>query len=85
MYIFLPSRPLADTEKLPVRLHRAAETPKSPTEDGEAQSASIQEPKKKSSKEKKEKKKEKDRDRKVSFCFNVKIIFIMKKMIKTDN
>ncbi|XP_029005396.1 AP-3 complex subunit delta-1 isoform X5 [Betta splendens] len=59
-------RPLADTEKLPVRSHRAAETPKSPTEDGEAQSASIQEPKKKSSKEKKEKKKEKDRERKKS-------------------
>uniref|UniRef100_A0A671VI49 AP-3 complex subunit delta-1 n=1 Tax=Sparus aurata TaxID=8175 RepID=A0A671VI49_SPAAU len=56
------SRPLADSEKLPVRSHRAAEAPKSPTEDGDATS---QEPKKKSSKEKREKKKDKDRDRKV--------------------
>ena len=56
------SRPLADSEKLPVRSHRAAEAPKSPTEDGDAAS---QEPKKKSSKEKREKKKDKDRDRKV--------------------
>lgn len=54
-------RPLADTEKLPVRSHRAAEAPKSPVEDGESAS---QEPKKKSSKEKREKK-DKDRDRKV--------------------
>lgn len=62
-------RPLADSEKLPVRSHRAAETPKSPGEDGEAQSASIQEPRKKNGKEKKEKKKDKDRDRKVSSFF----------------
>lgn len=55
-------RPLADSEKLPVRSHRAAEAPKSPTEHGDA--ASL-EPKKKSSKEKREKKKDKDRDRKV--------------------
>ncbi|XP_075879081.1 AP-3 complex subunit delta-1 isoform X4 [Nelusetta ayraudi] len=55
-------RPLADTEKLPVRSHRAAEAPKSPVEDGEAAS---QEPKKKSSKEKREKK-DKDRERKKS-------------------
>lgn len=55
-------KPLADTEKLPVRSHRAAEAPKSPVEDGEAAS---QEPKKKSSKEKREKK-DKDRERKKS-------------------
>lgn len=58
---FLFVRPLADSEKLPVRAHRAAEAPKSPVEDGDAAS---QEPKKKSSKEKREKK-DKDRDRKV--------------------
>lgn len=72
MYVcFCLSRPLADSEKLPVRSHRAAEAPKSPAEDGEGQSASTQEPKKKGSKEKKEKKKEKDRDRKVPLliCF----------------
>ncbi|CAG07955.1 unnamed protein product, partial [Tetraodon nigroviridis] len=57
-------RPLADSEKLPVRAHRAAEAPKSPIEDGDAAS---QEPRKKSSKEKQEKKKDKDRDRKVGF------------------
>ncbi|CAG5861347.1 unnamed protein product [Menidia menidia] len=56
-------RPLADSEKLPVRSHRAAEALKSPTEDGEMENAS-QEPKKKSIKDKK--KKEKDRDRKKS-------------------
>lgn len=55
-------RPLADSEKLPVRAHRAAEATKSPVEDGDAVS---QEPRKKSSKEKPEKKKDKDRDRKV--------------------
>uniref|UniRef100_H3DDE2 AP-3 complex subunit delta-1 n=1 Tax=Tetraodon nigroviridis TaxID=99883 RepID=H3DDE2_TETNG len=54
-------KPLADSEKLPVRAHRAAEAPKSPIEDGDAAS---QEPRKKSSKEKQEKKKDKDRDRK---------------------
>lgn len=59
---FLFDRPLADSDKLPVRSHRAAEAPKSPVEDGDAAS---QEPKKKSSKEKREKKKDKDRDRKV--------------------
>lgn len=58
------ARPLADSEKLPVRAHRAAEAPKSPIEDGDAAS---QEPMKKSSKEKQEKKKDKDRDRKVRF------------------
>uniref|UniRef100_A0A8P4PXC8 Adaptor related protein complex 3 subunit delta 1 n=1 Tax=Dicentrarchus labrax TaxID=13489 RepID=A0A8P4PXC8_DICLA len=58
-------KPLADSEKLPVRAHRAAEAPKSPAEDGEAENAASQEPKKKSSKEKREKKKDKDRDRKV--------------------
>ncbi|XP_075943964.1 AP-3 complex subunit delta-1 isoform X2 [Anarhichas minor] len=57
-------RPLADSEKLPVRSHRAAEPLKSPAEDGDAESAASQEPKKKSSKEKREKKKDKDRDRK---------------------
>uniref|UniRef100_A0A4W6G3T6 AP-3 complex subunit delta-1 n=1 Tax=Lates calcarifer TaxID=8187 RepID=A0A4W6G3T6_LATCA len=59
-------KPLADSEKLPVRSHRAAEAPKSPAEDGDAESAATQEPKKKSGKEKREKKKDKDRDRKVS-------------------
>ncbi|XP_021179871.2 AP-3 complex subunit delta-1 isoform X5 [Fundulus heteroclitus] len=58
-------RPLADSEKLPVRSHRAAEAQKSPT-DGETENATLQEPKKKSSKEKREKKKDKDRDRKKS-------------------
>lgn len=62
---FCLSRPLADSEKLPVRSHRATEVPKSPAEDGDAESAASQEPKKKSSKEKREKKKDKDRDRKV--------------------
>lgn len=57
-------RPLADSEKLPVRSHRAAGK-KSPGEDGEVESTSL-EPKKKSSKDKKEKKKDKDRDRKKS-------------------
>lgn len=61
------SRPLADSEKLPVRSHRAAEAAKSPVEDGDAESSASQEPKKKSSKEKREKKKDKDRDRKVRF------------------
>ncbi|XP_068175243.1 AP-3 complex subunit delta-1 isoform X4 [Antennarius striatus] len=56
-------RPLADSEKLPVRSHHAAEALKSPAEDGEAVS---QEPKKKNVKEKREKKKDKDRDRKKS-------------------
>lgn len=64
------SRPLADSEKLPVRSHRAAEAPKSPAEDGDAESAASQEPKKKSSKEKREKKKDKDRDRKVRMHIN---------------
>lgn len=72
MYLCL-SRPLADSEKLPVRSHRAAEALKSPTEDGDAENATPQEPKKKTSKEKREKKKDKERDRKVrlrwfTFC-----------------
>ncbi|XP_072295283.1 AP-3 complex subunit delta-1 isoform X2 [Eucyclogobius newberryi] len=58
-------KPLADTDKLPVRSHRAAETLKSPVEDREVESTSL-EPKKKSSKDKKEKKKDKDRERKKS-------------------
>uniref|UniRef100_A0AAV2L070 AP-3 complex subunit delta-1 n=1 Tax=Knipowitschia caucasica TaxID=637954 RepID=A0AAV2L070_KNICA len=58
-------KPLADSEKLPVRSHRAAESSKSPGEDGEAESTPL-EPKKKSGKDKKEKKKDKDRDRKKS-------------------
>ncbi|XP_054902454.1 AP-3 complex subunit delta-1 isoform X5 [Poeciliopsis prolifica] len=57
-------RPLADSEKLPVRSHRAAEAQKSPT-DGETENATLQEPKKKSSKEKRGKK-DKERDRKKS-------------------
>uniref|UniRef100_A0A3B4CNJ4 AP-3 complex subunit delta-1 n=1 Tax=Pygocentrus nattereri TaxID=42514 RepID=A0A3B4CNJ4_PYGNA len=56
-------KPLADTEKLPVRTHRS-EPLKSPGEDGDVESV-PQEPKKRSSKEKKEKKKDKDKDRKV--------------------
>lgn len=71
MYFCL-SRPLADSEKLPVRSHRAAEAAKSPAEDGDAESGASQEPKKKSSKEKREKKKDKDRDRKVG----LKCLFI---------
>lgn len=63
------SRPLADSEKLPVRSHRAAEAPKSPAEDGDAESGTSQEPRKKSSKEKREKKKDKDREKKVSLKF----------------
>nr|XP_040039745.1 AP-3 complex subunit delta-1 isoform X4 [Gasterosteus aculeatus aculeatus] len=59
-------RPLADSEKLPVRSHRAAEALKSPAEDGEAEAAASLEPKKKSSKEKREKKKDKEKDRKKS-------------------
>lgn len=69
-------RPLADSDKLPVRSHRAAEAPKSPVEDGEAAS---QEPKKKSSKEKREKKKDKDRDRKVkllSFLLHTSLVLL---------
>lgn len=71
--IFLFVRPLADSEKLPVRSHRATETPKSPTEHGDAAS---QEPKKKSSKEKREKKKDKDRDRKVQLKLPFFIILL---------
>lgn len=63
--MFFLCRPLADSEKLPVRSHRAAGAPKSPAEDGEAENATPQEPKKKSSKEKRDKKKDKERDRKV--------------------
>ncbi|XP_071389628.1 AP-3 complex subunit delta-1 isoform X6 [Centroberyx affinis] len=59
-------KPLADSEKLPVRSHRPTEAPKSPAEDGDTESAAPQEPKKKSSKEKKEKKKDKEKDRKKS-------------------
>uniref|UniRef100_A0AAX7UXZ4 AP-3 complex subunit delta-1 n=1 Tax=Astatotilapia calliptera TaxID=8154 RepID=A0AAX7UXZ4_ASTCA len=63
--MFCLCRPLADSEKLPVRSHRAAGAPKSSAEDGEAENATPQEPKKKSSKEKRDKKKDKERDRKV--------------------
>ncbi|XP_066503330.1 AP-3 complex subunit delta-1 isoform X2 [Hoplias malabaricus] len=52
-------KPLADSEKLPVRTHRS-EALKSPGEDGDVESVQ-QEPRKRSSKEKKEKKKDKDR------------------------
>lgn len=64
-----PSRPLADSEKLPVRTHRS-EALKSPGGDGDGESIS-QEPKKRSNKEKKEKKKDKDKDRKVQFLAKV--------------
>lgn len=57
------SRPLADSEKLPVRTHRP-EVLKSPAEDRDSESV-PQETKKKSGKEKKEKKKDKEKDRKV--------------------
>ncbi|XP_043078334.1 AP-3 complex subunit delta-1 isoform X2 [Puntigrus tetrazona] len=58
------SRPLADSEKLPVRTHRP-EVLKSPAEDQDGESVS-QETKKKGGKEKKEKKKDKEKDRKRS-------------------
>ncbi|XP_077082717.1 AP-3 complex subunit delta-1 isoform X2 [Siphateles boraxobius] len=57
-------KPLADSEKLPVRTHRP-EVLKSPAEDRENESI-PQESKKKSSKEKKEKKKDKEKERKRS-------------------
>ncbi|KAI4888674.1 hypothetical protein NFI96_016830 [Prochilodus magdalenae] len=57
-------KPLADSEKLPVRTHRS-EAAKSPGEDGDVEHV-PQESKKRSSKEKKEKKKDKDKDRKKS-------------------
>ncbi|XP_051765881.1 AP-3 complex subunit delta-1 isoform X3 [Ctenopharyngodon idella] len=57
-------KPLADSEKLPVRTHRP-EVLKSPAEDRGNESI-PQESKKKSSKEKKEKKKDKEKDRKRS-------------------
>ncbi|KAM9797241.1 AP-3 complex subunit delta-1 isoform X2 [Syngnathus typhle] len=53
-------RPLADSEKLPVRSHRPADVLKSPDGDTESTSQEV----KRSSKEKKEKKKDKERDRK---------------------
>uniref|UniRef100_A0A673MPL0 AP-3 complex subunit delta-1 n=1 Tax=Sinocyclocheilus rhinocerous TaxID=307959 RepID=A0A673MPL0_9TELE len=56
-------KPLADSEKLPVRTHRP-ELLKSPAEDRDSESV-PQETKKKSGKEKKEKKKDKEKDRKV--------------------
>uniref|UniRef100_A0A8B9HN84 AP-3 complex subunit delta-1 n=1 Tax=Astyanax mexicanus TaxID=7994 RepID=A0A8B9HN84_ASTMX len=56
-------KPLADSEKLPVRTHRS-EALKSPGEEGDGEQI-PQETKKRSSKEKKEKKKDKDKDRKV--------------------
>uniref|UniRef100_A0A673MPJ9 AP-3 complex subunit delta-1 n=1 Tax=Sinocyclocheilus rhinocerous TaxID=307959 RepID=A0A673MPJ9_9TELE len=57
-------KPLADSEKLPVRTHRP-ELLKSPAEDRDSESV-PQETKKKSGKEKKEKKKDKEKDRKRS-------------------
>uniref|UniRef100_A0A8C2K2E4 AP-3 complex subunit delta-1 n=1 Tax=Cyprinus carpio TaxID=7962 RepID=A0A8C2K2E4_CYPCA len=63
-------KPLADSEKLPVRTHRP-EVLKSPAEDRVNESI-PQETKKRSGKEKKEKKKGKEKDRKVrwQFCMN---------------
>ncbi|KAM9797247.1 AP-3 complex subunit delta-1 isoform 8-T8 [Syngnathus typhle] len=55
-------KPLADSEKLPVRSHRPADVLKSPDGDTESTSQEV----KRSSKEKKEKKKDKERDRKKS-------------------
>uniref|UniRef100_A0A665VGG1 AP-3 complex subunit delta-1 n=1 Tax=Echeneis naucrates TaxID=173247 RepID=A0A665VGG1_ECHNA len=69
LYSLVLSRPLADSEKLPVRSHRAAESLKSPAEDGDVESAAIHAPKKKNGKEKREKKKDKDSDRKVRVLF----------------
>uniref|UniRef100_A0A673MQH2 AP-3 complex subunit delta-1 n=1 Tax=Sinocyclocheilus rhinocerous TaxID=307959 RepID=A0A673MQH2_9TELE len=63
------SRPLADSEKLPVRTHRP-ELLKSPAEDRDSESV-PQETKKKSGKEKKEKKKDKEKDRKVRWQLSV--------------
>lgn len=67
--LFPPYRPLADSEKIPVRSHRAAEAAKSPVEDRDADGIATQLPKKKHGKEKREekKKKDKDRERKVSW------------------
>ncbi|KAG7514647.1 AP-3 complex subunit delta-1 isoform X2 [Solea senegalensis] len=60
-------RPLADSEKLPVRSHRAVEAAKSPGEDGDAETVATQQPKKKSGKDKRDdKKKDKDKERKKS-------------------
>ncbi|XP_072516173.1 AP-3 complex subunit delta-1 isoform X3 [Salminus brasiliensis] len=57
-------KPLADSEKLPVRTHRP-DALKSPGEEGDGERV-PQEPKKRSSKDKKEKKKDKDKERKKS-------------------
>ena len=57
-------RPLADSEKLPVRSHRSSEALKTMAEEVEV--VAPQEAKKKGGKEKKEKKKDKEKDRKVS-------------------
>ncbi|KAG7514650.1 AP-3 complex subunit delta-1 isoform X2 [Solea senegalensis] len=60
-------KPLADSEKLPVRSHRAVEAAKSPGEDGDAETVATQQPKKKSGKDKRDdKKKDKDKERKKS-------------------
>ncbi|XP_064185903.1 AP-3 complex subunit delta-1 [Anguilla rostrata] len=50
-------RPLADSEKLPVRTHRPASSPKSPGDEGEAERVPVEEPKKKGKKDKREKEK----------------------------
>ncbi|XP_035277528.1 AP-3 complex subunit delta-1 isoform X2 [Anguilla anguilla] len=50
-------RPLADSEKLPVRTHRPASSPKSPGDEGEAERVPLEEPKKKGKKDKREKEK----------------------------
>ncbi|KAJ8271099.1 hypothetical protein GJAV_G00122740 [Gymnothorax javanicus] len=55
-------RPLADSEKLPVRTHRPASSPKSP-EDEEERERLPEEPKKKSKKEKREKEKERKKSK----------------------
>lgn len=65
-----PSRPLADSEKLPVRGHRL-EVVKSPGTDEDGESI-RQEPKKRSIKEKKEKKKDKEKDRKVCLSESIR-------------
>ncbi|XP_063056687.1 AP-3 complex subunit delta-1 isoform X7 [Engraulis encrasicolus] len=57
----LKARPLADSEKLPARTHRSAESLKSPA--GDRDETVTPEPKKKIRKEKKEKKKVKDKEK----------------------
>ncbi|MFT7808724.1 hypothetical protein Z043-110569 [Arapaima gigas] len=65
-------RPLADSEKLPVRTHRPTDVPKSPVERAEIEGA-AEEPKKKSKKDKKEKEKKKDKERKLTKLLSTQV------------